>query len=125
IAVNLASLLLARVSARGQEAAIRVALGASRLRVMRQVVIENLMLAGSGGALGIAVAWTGVRWLAARAPMDLPRIEDVGLDSRVLAFAVVTSFLTGVLFSLLPAWRMARSNPQEGLRAGGRGTSEP
>src|SRR6185436_3059078 len=56
---------------------------------------------------------------------DLPRIEDVGLDSRVLAFAVVTSFLTGVLFSLLPAWRMARSNPQEGLRAGGRGTSEP
>ena len=124
IAVNLASLLLARVSARGQEAAIRVALGASRVRVMRQVVIENLMLAGSGGALGIAVAWTGVRLLVARAPVDLPRIEDVGLDSRVLAFAVVTSLLTGVLFSLLPAWRMARSNPQEGLRAGGRGTSD-
>jgi predicted permease len=124
IAVNLASLLLARVSARGQEAAIRVALGASRLRVMRQVVIENLLLAASGGALGIAVAWTGVRLLAARAPADLPRMDDVGLDPRVLAFAVVTTLLTGVLFSLLPAWRLARSNPQEGLRAGGRGTSE-
>jgi putative ABC transport system permease protein len=124
IAVNLASLLLARVSARGQEAAIRVALGASRLRVMRQVVIENLMLAAAGGVLGIAVAWIGVRLLAARAPADLPRMDDVGLDPRVLSFAVAISLLTGVLFSLLPAWRLARSNPQEGLRAGGRGTSD-
>ena len=124
IAVNLASLLLARVSARSQEAAIRVALGASRLRVMRQVVIENLMLAAAGGALGIAVAWIGVRMLAARAPADLPRLEDAGLDPRVLAFAVATSLLTGLLFSLLPAWRLARANPQDGLRAGGRGASE-
>jgi putative ABC transport system permease protein len=124
IAVNLASLLLARVSARTHEAAIRVALGASRRRVMQQVVIENLALAAAGGALGIVVAWAGVQLLVARAPIDLPRIEDVGLDVRVLAFAVATSLLTGVLFSVLPAWRLARANPQEGLRAGGRGTSD-
>lgn len=124
IAVNLASLLLARVSARGQEAAIRVALGASRSRVMQQVLIENLILAATGGAFGIGLAWIGVQLIASRAPVDLPRVDEVGLDSRVLAFAVATSLLTGALFSLLPAWRLARLNPQDGLRAGGRGTSE-
>ena len=124
IAVNLANLLLTRVSARGTEAAIRVALGASRLRVMRQVVIENVMLAAAGGALGIGVAWMALRLLAAGAPVDLPRIEEVGLDLRMLTFAVATALATGVLFSALPAWRLARANPQEGLRANPRGASD-
>ena len=124
LVVNLANLLLARISARAGEAAIRAALGASRGRVMRQVVIENLLLAGAGGLLGVGVAWAALRLLAIGAPIDLPRLDEVGLDGTVLAVGIGTALLTGLVFSLAPAWRLGRVDPQATLRANARGASE-
>ncbi len=124
MAVNLANLLLTRISARTGEAAIRTALGATRVRVMRQVVLENLLLAGTGGLLGVGVAWAAIHLLALGAPVDLPRLDEVHLDPTVFAVAVSTSLLTGLLISLAPAWRLSRANPQASLRASARGASD-
>jgi putative ABC transport system permease protein len=124
LCVNLAALLLARVSSRTREAAIRVALGASRGRVVRQIVLENLLLAASGGLLGVLLARWTVDALVAGAPVDLPRLDEVQLNADVLTFAVALSAITGIAFSLLPAWHLARSNPQAALHATARSVSE-
>jgi predicted permease len=124
LCVNLATLLLTRASGRARESAIRTALGASRGRVVRQVVLENLLLAIAGGLLGIAVAWASVGALSASAPVDLPRLDEVRLNGEVLAFGLGLSLLTGVMFSLLPAWRLSRTDPQAALHATARSVSE-
>ena len=88
--------------------------------MVRQVLTESLVIALSGGALGLMLAYAVVRALVASAPVDLPRLEDVHLDFRALLFAFALSVVAGLLFGLMPAWRAARSEPQDALRGGGR-----
>ena len=118
---NLANLLLVRTSARGRELAVRTALGASRLEVVRRVLLESLVLALSGGVLGTLLAVSGSRLLVRLGAGSLPRADAIGVDGGVLAFSLGVSLATGVLFGLAPALRAARSDPQNALREGGRG----
>jgi predicted permease len=118
--VNVAGLVLARSSTREREVAIRVSLGATRGRIVRQLLTESLVLSLSGGLAGLAVALFGVRSLLALAGSQLPRGNDVRLDAPVLLFALGVSLLTGVLFGLAPAVRAASTNLQGTLREGGR-----
>lgn len=122
--VNIANLLLARTTSRKREIAIRAALGASVTRLMRQTLVESLLLAGMGGVLGTALAYVSIRLILSRAPVDLPRLDEVHLDLRVLLFTAAITILTGVLFGLLPALRFARVDPQEALQSGARGSTE-
>ena len=124
VCVNLANLLLSRVASRGREAAVRTALGASRGRLFRQVLTESMLLAAIGGALGVLLgAWT-VGLLAGTASLNIPRIDQLRLDALVLAFAVTVTLLTGLVFGLLPAWRLTRTQPNEALRAGSHTVTE-
>jgi predicted permease len=120
---NLARLLLARATARGRELAIRVALGAGRGRLIRQLFTESLCLAIVGGALGLAVAVAGERFLVHLASGQLPRAEDVALDYRVLAFTALVSLVTGVAFGFVPALRASSPELQQSLREGTRGST--
>jgi putative ABC transport system permease protein len=120
LGVNLAGLLLARASDREREAALRTALGASRGRVLRQLVIENLLLAVAGGGLGVALAGGLLSVLATRLPVDLPRFDEVHLSAIGIGIALLLTLLTGVLFSLVPALRLSAAPPREALAAGGR-----
>jgi putative ABC transport system permease protein len=124
VCVNLANLLLARVPARMREAAIRTALGASRARLARQMLTESLLLALGGGALGIGIAYAGVRWFVYSAPVAIPRLDEVRVDPRVLIFAFAVAALTGIFFGVLPAWRVAHAAPQEAIKAGAATTTE-
>jgi putative ABC transport system permease protein len=114
----LANLLLVRVPGRVREAGIRTALGASRARLARQLLTESALLAITGGVLGVGLAYLGLRWLVAVAPANLPRLDEVHVDARVLWFTVGVSMLTGILFGALPAWRVAHAEPQQTLKAG-------
>ena len=122
-AVNLASLLLARAAAREREFAIRVALGAERSRVIRQLFTESLVLATIGGVLGLIVAQLGGHMLVQLAAGQLPRAEAVGLDYRVLGFTAAISLLTGIAFGLVPAIRASSPELQQSLREGTRGST--
>ncbi len=113
---NVANLLLARSGARRREAAMRLALGAGRWRILRQLVTENLLLALAGGALGIVLGWWGSSALASLASRTLPRIEDVALNWRVVAFTLGTTALAGLFFGLVPAWQTIRVDVQPALR---------
>jgi putative ABC transport system permease protein len=124
VCLNLANLLLARVVSRSRESAIRTALGATRLRQICQALTESLALAAMGGVLGVLLAEGVVRILLASATLDIPRLQDVRLDSTVLAVSIAITLLTGLLFGALPAWRLTRSDPQEALRAGSHTVTE-
>ncbi|HXV85600.1 MAG TPA: ABC transporter permease [Gemmatimonadales bacterium] len=117
---NVASLLLARAAERGRELAVRAALGADRGRLTRQLATESLLLAVIGGAGGIGLAYAGIRVLVALAPEDLPRVESVALDGRVLVFATLVTLLTALLFGLAPSLRASRPDLLTPLRAAGR-----
>lgn len=121
--VNIANLLLARTTVRTREIAIRAALGASAARLLRQALVESLALALAGGALGLAVAYWATRVIVLQAPADLPRLDEVQLDTRVLLFTAGVSVFCGLLFGLLPAWVAARQDPQEAMKAAGRGST--
>ncbi len=120
VCVNLANLMLARAERRDHESAIRRALGASQLCILRSSLAESLLLALGGGMLGLALASASLNTLIHLAPKDLPRIDEVGLDFRVLLFAFLVTAATGVFFGLAPAWRAAQADPQNSLKCGGR-----
>src|SRR5262249_11636534 len=106
--VNVANLVLARASAREDELAIRVALGAGRGRLIRQLVVESGWLAAIGGAAGLALAVGGTQALVALRPAGIPRLNAIGVDATVLAFTAGAALLTGLLFGLVPAWQIVR-----------------
>jgi predicted permease len=118
---NVANLLLARAAVRQKEIAIRSAVGATRPRIVHQLLTESVMLALGGGLLGIFIAWLGVKSLRIFGPENIPRLREVGVDGRVIAFTCLISLLCGVLFGLVPALRASRVDLNETLKEGGRG----
>jgi predicted permease len=121
--VNVSNLLLVRSTGRAREFAIRAALGAGRWRLLRQSLTESMLLALTGGALGLVVAGWGTQAALAVLPTTLPRAQEVGLDSRVLIFTLVVSLLTGILSGLAPALKTSQSRLSETLKEGERGSS--
>jgi putative ABC transport system permease protein len=117
---NVANLLLARAAARHREIAVRVALGASRFRLLRQLLTESFCLAAAGGILGLAVAFAGLKFLIGAAPASLVRAQDVRLDFRALVFACAAVMLCAIAAGLPPAWRTVRPDIETALRASGR-----
>src|SRR5262249_12715454 len=120
---NLANLLLTRASGRRKEIAMRFALGASRRSVVRQQLIEALVLGAVGGTLGVLLARWGVAGLVALAPTQLPRAGDVHIDPTVLAFSLALSMVTALLFGVAPALAAADVDVREALQGAGRGTT--
>ena len=121
---NVANLLLAQAAARQREMAVRSALGAKRGTLVRGLLLESLLLAVAGAAGGLAIAWAAVRAFVALVPRGIPRVDEVGLDVRVLAFAVGVSLLTTLLVGIAPALRATRVDLSRTLAEGGRtGTS--
>jgi predicted permease len=123
---NVANLLLARSAAREREIAVRSALGASRWRVVRQLLTESLLLSVVGGIFGILIAYGGTRFLIANTPPGrIPRLEEVGMDWRVLLFTLAISVLTGLIFGIMPSLHAAKvdltTSLNEGGRSGGQG----
>jgi predicted permease len=118
--VNVANLLLARSTARQNEFAIRIALGAGQHRVIRQLLTESLLLSLIGGALGLLVAKFGITAALAAMPRALPRSEDIGLDPRVLLFTLALSVLAGIIFGLVPAWKASQGSVSRQLIESGR-----
>ncbi|HEX6975607.1 MAG TPA: ABC transporter permease [Vicinamibacterales bacterium] len=121
---NLANLSLTRTMGRLREAGVRSALGASQGRLARQAIVEQLVLAAAGGALGLLVAFQALRLFVRTAPIDLPRAGEVVIDARVLAFAAAVTVATGLLVALLPAWRVTRRDVQGLLRSSERGATD-
>ncbi len=120
---NVANLLLARGAVRRREIAVRTALGASPLRLVRQLLTESVLLAFSGGVLGVALAFAALKGVVAMHPPSVPRIEDASIDLAVLIFSLTVSVMVGILFGLAPAIEAARLNVNEGLRESGHTTS--
>jgi putative ABC transport system permease protein len=122
--VNVANLLLARATARQQEIAIRAALGAGRTRLLRQLFTESLLLAVVGGAAGLLLAVWGVDLLLALSPENIPRLDQVKVDGRVLGFAALGTFLSCLVFGLVPALYSVNPDLDAPLKGGGRGSAE-
>jgi putative ABC transport system permease protein len=117
VCANVANLILARLSSRRGEIAVRAALGAGRLQLVRQVMAESFLLAAIGGALGLLVAWAGVRLVRALPESSLPRMQEVRLDGGVLLFALIVSVLVALVFGLVPALQASRAGLRDTMNA--------
>jgi putative ABC transport system permease protein len=117
---NLANLTLSRTLGRMRDAAVRGALGASKWRLVRAVVVDQVVLATAGGVLGLAFAAASLRMFVSTAPITLPRVQDVSLDGRVILAAAGMTLFSALAVALLPAWRLGRRNLESVLRSGGR-----
>jgi predicted permease len=120
---NVANLLLARVGVRQKEIAVRTALGASRLRIVRQLFTESLMLSVGGGAAGLLIAVWGVNWLVSMSPGTIPRVHEIAVDPRVVCYTLLISVATSLLFGLAPALQASRPDLTGALKEGGRGSA--
>jgi predicted permease len=123
--INIANLMLARGLSRARELALRTALGASRSRLVRQMLAESAALAAAGGALGLLAAWWGLQLMRGWFQAGAPYMERAAIDARVLAFALGATLLSALLFALLPALAATRETHMGALREGGRGTGSP
>lgn len=123
VCANLASLLLARIPSRIREAAVRRALGATRLRLIRQLLAESFLLSVCGGALGIFIASLGLEWIVHLTALSLPRLAEVHMDARIVGFTLILTTITGALFGVLPAWRITRVQPYEALKSAAAATT--
>ena len=121
--VNIANLLLARATGRAREIAVRVAIGAGRGRVVRQLLTESVVLALVGGAAGVLLSVLGLKAFIALAPAGMPRLNEISIDGFVLGLSAGLTLLTGLLFGLVPALQLARTNHSTTLKDGGRGAS--
>jgi len=120
---NVVNLLLSRMADRGQEIALRTALGAGRVRLARQLLTESLVLSAAGAVLGIAVASLGIGVLVSLGPESLPRLDEVALNGRVLLFSLAATAVTGVIFGLAPLARLLRTDVRGALQEGSRGST--
>ena len=124
VCVNLGNLMLVRASERARDSAVRLALGAGARDLFRPVLMESLLLAFAGGALGVLLAYAGVRLLVATAPIDIPRLDEVHLSVAALLFAFGVSAVCGILCGLWPAIRATSAQPADALRSGSRSATE-
>ena len=120
---NVANLLLSRAASRRKELALRAALGADRMRLIRQMLTESMVLAMMGGGFGVLLAYWGIQLLVAFAPGNIPRLQEITIDPRVLAFTFGISLLTGLVFGLVPALQSSRPDLNDALKEGARGSS--
>ena len=124
VCVNVGNLMLVRTAGRYREAGVRLALGAGRTRLFGQVLKEALVLVAAGGCLGMMLSYAGLRAFTAAAPIDLPRLEEVQMDWRVLLFALAATTFSTVACGLAPAWRLSRIEPLDSLKAASAGHTE-
>jgi putative ABC transport system permease protein len=122
---NVANLLLARAAQREREIAVRMALGAARKRVLRQLMTESVLLSLAGALLGLVLAYGGVKALVASLPTNVPRADEIAMDARVFAFTMGLAVVTGLVFGIAPAWKVSGLHVQDPLREGGRGAVGP
>jgi predicted permease len=121
---NLSNLLLARATSRRKEIAVRIALGADRSRLIRQMLTESVLLAGCGAALGLPLAFIATRSLAATHAISIPLLQTVRIDTMALVFTILAAFITGLLFGIAPALQVSRWDVHESLKDSSRGSSE-
>ena len=120
---NVANLMLSRALARQQEIAVRTALGATRWHIVRQLLTESLLISLCGGAVGVLICLMSVKWIHVLGTKSIPRLQDVGIDGRVLLFTVLLSFASGILFGLAPALRVSRLDLNSTLKDASRGSA--